>query len=342
MKYHVFILLILIFTGITKTSRSQCNNRLVEIAASESGNDALYIKEFKIKYKKGKRNKPARVAKFQTLLKEGTLYRFNVTNADEFDGQAVMQLFNSDKMLGTTYNWIERTDNRRFDYYCPRTGLYEVCMSFREGKEGCAVGILSMVVTDSTNIEQSGKKNPDDMQVLYIGYDNPINIAASGVPGGSLEVSISQGTITGSKGNYSVRVEQEGIATVKVIARDRNGKINEVGTTNFRVIQLSMPRITMAGIKGGIIEKSMILNQNSLQLELPDFSVNDYEIVEFTISNEYNGYNGKTSYSHRITNEQKRFIENIEKGTNFFITDIKIRTPNGEIRTVDPVGFIVQ
>ncbi|MFN0034840.1 MAG: M56 family metallopeptidase, partial [Saprospiraceae bacterium] len=53
------------------------------------------------------------------------------------------------------------------------------------------------------------------MNVLYIGVDNPLRVAVSGVPANELQVQlIGKGSMTGSDGNYNVRVVEPGEVTV--------------------------------------------------------------------------------------------------------------------------------
>jgi hypothetical protein len=57
----------------------------------------------------------------------------------------------------------------------------------------------------------------EKMNILYVGEDNPISIAASGLSTKELSVSINEGTISKENDHYNARLEQTGevIITVK-------------------------------------------------------------------------------------------------------------------------------
>jgi hypothetical protein len=135
------------FLVSTEVSIAQCNDQLLSVCALDNGG-ATYIKDFKVRLKKGKKNQPAPVAKYQVALSKNTNYRFNACNATEFPGEAIIQLYDSDQLIGSTYNMTTGKNYKGFDFYCKKSGVYNVFISFKEGEEGCAVGILSFVGKD--------------------------------------------------------------------------------------------------------------------------------------------------------------------------------------------------
>lgn len=140
--FNIFI--IIIFTFISNNSFSQCNDQLVNVCALDN-NGATYIKDFKVKLKKAKKKEAAPVAKYQVALSKNTTYRVNSCNATEFAGEAIVQLFDAEQMLGSTYNMATGKNYKGFDFYCKKSGVYNIYISFKDGEEGCAVGILSFV-----------------------------------------------------------------------------------------------------------------------------------------------------------------------------------------------------
>ena len=65
------------------------------------------------------------------------------------------------------------------------------------------------------------------MNVFYIGVDNPISVAISGVPIEATKVSMDKGTITPTAqlGQYHVRVFEVGKAMIYLEGKDRQGKV---------------------------------------------------------------------------------------------------------------------
>ena len=143
MKKFIFLLFMLGLISATDT-KAQCNEELVKMATAELKN-STYLKDFRIRLKKAEKNKPAPVARYSVYLNKGTHYRFSICNSPDFEGKAIMQLFDSDVLLGSTYNADTKKDYFAFDFMCSKSASYQILATFQEGKEGCAVGILSMV-----------------------------------------------------------------------------------------------------------------------------------------------------------------------------------------------------
>ena len=337
-----FILVLTAVLGIQ--AFPQCSGKLLEVAAAHSGTDALFIRDFPVKLEEGSFKKPSPVARFQVLLTEGIRYRFNLVNANDFEGKAIMQLYDRTKLLGSSFNLETKSDSQAFEYLCDRTGTYQVLMSFFEGKRGCAVGIMSMILSDSMSVAgESSSTSGRDLEKLYIGVKNELNIAATNIPGGSLEVSISQGTIEGDNGRYFVRVEKEGIARIKVIARDKKGNISEIDSIDFKVSYPPLPIVTLDGKQGGLIFRNDIDKLYDLSLNYQyDTEGFLYEITQFTISPKNNEFSGETSYSKLLTSSQKLLIGKLGPGEGFIIKNILIKDPYGKIHTAKPLTFILE
>ena len=144
-KLLIPIIFLFVLVSFGTTAKAQCNDKLVTDCALQVGDKATYIKEFKVRLKKKRGKSNAPIAQFSIVLSKGQHYRFNVCNAIEFEGEAVLQLYDSDKMLGSTFDLARGRDYKSFDFMCRKTTTYNIYVSFKEGKEGCAVGILSIV-----------------------------------------------------------------------------------------------------------------------------------------------------------------------------------------------------
>ena len=141
MKRIVIILLsLIVFVFVVK---SQCNSSLVTICSSGLAENAMYLKELKVKLKAKEAGKKAPVARYSLMLNKGNHYRFSVCNAKEFSGKAIVQLYDKDRLLGSSY--MGKKHYPAFDFVCKKTAVYKVLISFEDGKAGCAVGILSMI-----------------------------------------------------------------------------------------------------------------------------------------------------------------------------------------------------
>jgi gliding motility-associated protein GldM len=179
---------------------------------------------------------------------------------------------------------------------------------------------------------------PVKMNVLYIGVDNPVKIAASGYDASDLTASVNNGNILGKNGEYIIRPKEQGTAIVTISS---NGK--EIQRTNFRVKGLPDPVVKVAGLKRGKIAKSKLLKENKIVAEMEniDFDLT-FEIVEFTLSTAIDGFVKEVkSNSCSITPEQKDLISNAKIGQHIYIQEIKCKGPDGIIREMGISPFTI-
>lgn len=148
MKKILYIISVLILSALAYQNKAvaQCNNQLVTICSEHLSEKATYLKELKVRLKAKQSGQKDPVARYALMLSKGTHYRFSVCNAKEFSGKAIIQLYdNNNRLLGSSYNPKTKKHYPAFDFLCSKSSVYKVLVSFEGGKEGCAVGILSMI-----------------------------------------------------------------------------------------------------------------------------------------------------------------------------------------------------
>ena len=182
------------------------------------------------------------------------------------------------------------------------------------------------------------------MNSFYIGIDNPIKVAASGFESSKLSVKVSEGTITGSNGNYMVNVVKGNETIVEVSA---NG--NVIGTEKFRIKSLPAPIIFIGAIReDGDIAKADLLNVNGITAKLLnfDFEVN-YEVISFdltVISKTQDGSNAVitlSSQSNLFSTPQKQVLEKLQAGQKLYIENVNYKGPDGIIKKVRGLNLMV-
>ncbi|HBI81079.1 MAG TPA: hypothetical protein DDY04_03805 [Bacteroidales bacterium] len=141
----ILLSLLVALIGITHFNKvkAQSEEELVQICTMVAG-EAEYLKDFRIKLDAGD---PPPVQRFPVLLKKDIKYRFTVCNSKDFEGKVILQLFDNNRQLATTYIVATGKDYPYIDWVCTKTGAYHLVYSFRDGKAGLAVGLLSMVGT---------------------------------------------------------------------------------------------------------------------------------------------------------------------------------------------------
>lgn len=174
------------------------------------------------------------------------------------------------------------------------------------------------------------------MNVLYLGVDNPVKIAASGYDASDLSVSIDNGTITGENGVYVIRPKTPDSAIVTV---SKNGK--DIQKTIFRVKTVPAPVAKIAGKKGGTFLKQELLEQEGIYAEMENFDFDlNFDIVGFTVLTIYNGYVfDAQSNSDSFTDKQKKIIASTVNGSPVYIQDIRCKDKDGAIREISPINF---
>ncbi len=185
---------------------------------------------------------------------------------------------------------------------------------------------------------------PVKMNVLYIGVDNPVKIAASGYKTSALDVSIDNGTITGENGVFIARPKSPGSAVITVSRKEKT-----IQQTEFRVKVIPDPIAAIlisnkVQYRGEDISKKQLQDLREVVAYMPDFDFNlSFEIIEFKVGIVKEGfYKTQTSYSNEITPEQRELIKQVdvkgERGDReVFFTDIKCKGPDGSIREL--AGF---
>jgi len=145
MKFIKYLSVVLFFVISANINvEAQCNAKLVDIAVGQN-RGATYLKDFRVKLPAAQKGKPKPIARFKIMLNSGQHYRFNVAKAKEFAGEPVIQLYEGKKLLGTSYLASKDKDFKMFDFLCTKTTTYELIITFRNGKAGCAVAIMSLV-----------------------------------------------------------------------------------------------------------------------------------------------------------------------------------------------------
>jgi hypothetical protein len=181
--------------------------------------------------------------------------------------------------------------------------------------------------------------SPDKMNVFYLGADNPVTVAVSNISPEKVKVTIDNGTITGSKGNYIVRPNKIGKATVKVYDGNK-----QVGYWEFRVKAVPDPVAKVAGKKGGEISISKLLEAEKVLIDMEyfDFDIK-FEATAFIISANIEGTAKEIkSTSPQITEDQKALIKQLKTGDKLIFNNIIAKGPDGRIRELYPIIFTIK
>jgi hypothetical protein len=141
----IFLPILALFTfALSDLIQAQDVSQLTAQCAANAG-DVMYLKDFVVKLDQGTPGGAPPTARFALLLSKNVVYRFSICSAPSSDGEAVLQLFDMNTLLGSTFISATGKDFPFFDFKCQKTGVYHVFISFKEGKAGEGVGIMSYV-----------------------------------------------------------------------------------------------------------------------------------------------------------------------------------------------------
>ena len=311
---------------------SQCNRQLVDRAAQMAGHEAIFIRDFKVKLTEGTMDNPSPMGRFPVYLNEGAHYRFTLASDNEAESFAILQLMKKDNVYGSTYDFSSGDNNGKFDFTCDNSGTYQILISFDESRPGCAAGVLSLVLEDSMKVIEPGVPTVSDSAgVLYLYVANELQIAATGIPGGRLDVSIDNGTIDQQGKDYLARPEKPGQATIYVHAYKQNGKLSESDSLTYVVDYPPFPQLVLPGMTGNVLYKSRLRGEK--EIELNSYYVNHsdiYTLIAFTLASDHAGMNAIAGSGMSLTQNQLDLIRSIPAGGRLYINNMQFTDPEGK------------
>lgn len=180
------------------------------------------------------------------------------------------------------------------------------------------------------------------MNVLYIGVDNPVSIAASG-GAEQINPSISQGSITKTgPGQYNVRVNTVNDNTT--ISVNVAGKL--AGQQVFRVRTIPDPVATVGNFKSGAnVPAGAFKAQGGVAAWIENFPFElKYQVAGFTIVGENNdGDLIEAKVSGNTWNTQAAsIIRNVKPGQLITIEDIRATGPDGRTRSIPSLMYNIK
>lgn len=310
---------------------TQCNHRLVEIAAGLAGADAIYIREFKVKLSKGTMDEPSPTGKFPIYLNKGVQYRFTIANAQEYDGKAYVELTRRDQQYAGNFDFNDSVYSSSFDFTCDKSATYQLLINYGSGKEGCSAVVMNMVIQDSLAfIDPSVPYQSDSAEVLYLWIENELQIASSEGKGAVLDVRVSNGSIEKKAGHYVLIPAKTGPLKLNVDVI-KGHKIVESDSVTYFVEYPPLPQIQFVTGMGN--QLSLRDFDRSMKIEvIPGIESGNkfYKLESFSITPKDNFLKEYRSNGAELSVEQINFIRHLNAGDAFFISNILFLDPEGK------------
>jgi gliding motility-associated protein GldM len=178
-----------------------------------------------------------------------------------------------------------------------------------------------------------------DLNVLYSGLPNKIKVAAGGFPPDQISATcIGCESFTKSGDFYIAKVKGfKGTATIKVLAKNEEGKNVVLASEEFRIFKQPKPDPKFGGVgfEAKVIQKGVAESYPLLKLEM-DGPINiDYKVTSFAlqIGNKSGGLLKATS--DKITPAMKEALKSAPVGTKITFTNIRGSSGGAEIPIPD-------
>jgi hypothetical protein len=117
----------------------------IQKCSMSAGKDVTYLKDFEVKLEAAPPNQKPPVFRTSLALRKGVIYRFTVCNGDYSEGEAVLRLYDQANLLLSTFYPETGKEYKSISFSCQKSAAYTIVISFKEGKKGDAIGILSYV-----------------------------------------------------------------------------------------------------------------------------------------------------------------------------------------------------
>ncbi len=141
MKVITKLLAAVVFVAATAFLPQDSSDEVMD-CASKAGNGAVYLKDFQVKLPEAKEGERPPMFQQAIVLRGNNLYRFNLCDKQ---GEAVIRIYDSSRMVLTSYDPATGKNNNPIQFLCRKTGPYNIVITFKEGKAGESIGIMSHV-----------------------------------------------------------------------------------------------------------------------------------------------------------------------------------------------------
>ena len=201
--------------------------------------------------------------------------------------------------------------------------------------------ITLAIVGFNVTIEAQAVIAPVNMNILYEGLENPVEVAVPGIASENIRIEVSNASFE-KKGNQFMIVPRAGVAgttaTITVFAKTESGEQN-MGEQIFRINRVPEPVAKINNQKEGKIRKETLLNQKEIVADMEGFLFDmKWTITSFRILTEKEGY---ISNSNLFTKEQIDFIRTLDKGQKIVIDNIRATGPGGRSRGLASIELIL-
>lgn len=197
----------------------------------------------------------------------------------------------------------------------------------------------------------------NEMDVLFAGVVNKLNISVPGEASSNISVDITNATFGNIGSHFDVTpTTPHSLCQVSVFVKIDEKQVC-MGTKRFRVLPLPRPDASLrleSGnmFNGGKIGKEDLVNVKDVATMLTDWSdlskmldvKNLYTILNFDMKffNPKSGVEVLHSESNEITGKMREKINSLSSGAQFYVTNVKVKSLDGNTHVLPPLEVIVK
>lgn len=183
--------------------------------------------------------------------------------------------------------------------------------------------------------------SPTKMNVFYLGVDNPVSLAAPGLPPDVIEPEITNGELIKTADGYIVRPKVVGKKCEIAVYAKLEGQRKKLQTQEFRVKEVPDPVVKVAGERGGSIKRNLLLAAGGIEVELEKFDFDmKFKVHGFYLYTVIDGYEqGFKASGPSFTADQVKLIKGLRRNQVIVIDQVVVKGPDGTTRKLPPLSF---
>ena len=183
------------------------------------------------------------------------------------------------------------------------------------------------------------------MNVFYVGVDNPVSISVPMVDAKDISVSFEDASGPGrvkatikpdpnakGAGNYIVSAPSQGKTTMLIYTRI-DGKTQLAGKKEYTCKNIPAPVIEIGPLRGsGVISRDEIIGAAGIRVRIPDF---DFQIPPIRVNSFVMEGTGTGGFAEmrvvgsRFDEQMLSFLRKTRQGQRVTITEVRVTTPDG-------------
>lgn len=186
----------------------------------------------------------------------------------------------------------------------------------------------------------------NQMNVMYIGVENPVTLSASGYNIEDVSLGVPEGAtkvaIPSKSGSYNITVTKPGTFDFKISAKDRSGATTQLAVNPIRVKFIPDPVVSLLKRTSGSIPSNQIAVQLGLSAEVPGFDfAARFTVTEFSyiiVKKNDDPITGAVK-GPMFTPQLKDDLKKLRPGDQIIFSNVKAVGPDKRVRSVNALVF---